>query len=312
MSGDQSGMAYRESLVRLIRRLAEVARALKRFDEESAQDAWSATIPHFDGLTPNGTREVDTVANTITVTLNVTRRYAERLRAASPGDSLAGSKDANAFCRVTVISCDLPRLGNLMQQSDPDSAFDTFTRYTALADRVVEDNHGQVHRLTPTTFLGVFGLEDDGERPNAAYNAVHCGLRLLASLDQFNTWQRRIGAVPIRVNVGIHTGPALVGHIRVGDEDVVGIAGEPVRVAMGLHTLADRGNRPLLISGETAHELAGRVEAMLCDDVSIASDGDDLTVYRVESMPPHVDYGSFLDELFPEDEIVEKQDPFDA
>jgi len=312
MSGDQSDMAYRESLMRLIRRLAEVARTLKRFDEESAQDPWSATIPHFEGLTPNGTREVDTVANTITVALNVTRRYADRLRTVSPDDSFVGPEDANAFRRVTVISCDLPRLGNLMQQSDPDSAFDAFSRYAALADRVVADNHGRVHRMTPTTFLGVFGLQDDDEHPNAAYNAVHCGLSLLAALDQFNTWQRRIGAVPLRVGIGIHTGPALVGRIRVDDRDVAGIAGEPVRVAMGLHALADRGNRPLLISGETAHELAGRVETVLHDDVTIASDGDDLTVYRVESMPPHVDYGSLLDELFPEDEIVDKQDPFDT
>lgn len=312
MSGDQSGMAYRESLMRLIRRLAEVARTLKRFDEESAQDPWSATIPHFGGLTPNGTREVDTVANTITVTLNVARRYAERLQGASPGGSLIGPSGANVLCPVTVLSCDLPRLRNLIQQSDPNSAFDTFSRYAALADRVVEDNNGAVYRLTPTTFLSVFGLRDDDERPNAAYNAVHCGLCILAALDQFNTWQRRIDAAPLRASIGIHTGSALVGSIRANGGAVQGIAGEPVRVASGLHALADSAIRPLLISEATANELAGRLETRLCDDITIANDGEEHRVYQVDSMPPHVDYGSLLDGVFPPDETVDENDPFDA
>jgi len=311
MSGDQSGPEYRESLMRLIRRLAEVARTLKRFDEESAQDPRSATLPQFDGLTPNGTREVDTVANTISVTLNVTRRYAERLRATLTDGPLMERNEKNMVRRVTVLACDLPRVRNLVQQSDPDSAFETFSRYAALSERVVEDNGGKLHRLTPTTFIAVFGLRADSDYSNAAHDAVQCGLRLLSAIDQFNTWQRQIEGVPLRASIGVHTGSALIGRI-CGDGGVTqGVAGEPVRVATGLSALADSGIRPLLISGETANELAGRLETRLCDDVTIASDGDDLTVYRVDSMPPHVDYGTLLDELFPCEEPTDGEEPFD-
>jgi class 3 adenylate cyclase len=308
MSAGPSDSAYRKSVMKLIKRLTGVARVLKDFDKESEADPRRAELPDLDSLAPNGTREVDTVASTIEVSFDVFRRHAERLSRRTPETWLANYAGAPAYRRLSVLSCDLTRVRASLLTDEPESAVVALSRYGTLMSHVINGNNGMFHPLTATGFLGVFGLDAEEDNRNDAFDACTCGLQIISALDQFNTWQRRFDSRSFRCSLGVHTGSVLLGEVTVGRRTNVSVVGAPVRTAMLLNGLADEDIRPLYISDTTADELAGELDTLQCDGLKVDSDGEKLSVHKVDAMPPHVDYRAILSELFPREELLEEED----
>lgn len=310
MSSEGSRDQNRASLETLIRRLADVARTLKAFDESSAHDPRTAVLPEFATLTPTGSRDTNAVARTVGVIADVYGRHIERLRSYVPTPALADIAQTPSLHRVTVLSCELSRIRPSLLAMEPADATITLSRYAELMGSVVDDNDGVFHGMTASSFLGIFGL--DGEEPaEHAHKACWCGLEILAALDQFNAWQKRHGGKPVRCCIGVHTGTVLVGDVPSGASSVVGIVGTPVKVAVALQGLADGGVRPMLISAPAADSLAGELDATVCDDLTVESEGETLSVYAVDAVPPHVDYRTFLDGLFPSEAPLEEEEELD-
>jgi adenylate cyclase len=114
-----------------------------------------------------------------------------------------------------------------------------------------------------------------------ATHAVAAAVRISATLIADNTRRAKKGLKPVRIRIGIHTGPALVGNIGargrvnytiVGDTvndaqrlEALGRkldAGDDVTVLMSADTAGHAGLRPEDIEDVGAHPLAGGPHAV--------------------------------------------------
>lgn len=312
MPAPQPNEEHRTSSIALIQRLSDLARELKSFDMASKIDARSARPPAVPPLTPTGTREMDSIANTVRAAMHVYERHINRLRAnVSESASLRIDATDPAVHRVTVLSCEVTRLRGSIMQGDPADAMRTLGRHLTLAGNIVQQGGGILHVVNATSFLGIFGITED-DRTRHAIDACECGLKLLSGVDQFNSWQRKHGQAPIRCSIGIHTGDVIIGNITDGAQALTGIVGLPVHVATHLHILADAQVRPLLVSSTTADLVADELDSTVCGDTEVAIEGERSSAFAIDAPPPHVDYRDLLNEIFPADPDIDEGDAPDT
>jgi adenylate cyclase len=94
-------------------------------------------------------------------------------------------------------------------------------------------------------------------RPDDAVRAVSCALRQLDLLDQFNEQRAaRLGAPPLQIGIGIHTGPVVAGYIGSPRALSYTVIGDTANTSARLCSIAEGGQ--LLVSLATLEQLDGQ------------------------------------------------------
>jgi len=105
-----------------------------------------------------------------------------------------------------------------------------------------------VNKYLGDGFMALFGAGDfEGNHADAAVGA---GCDILISLDKLNQKLAGHGREPIRIGVGLHTGPAIVGSIGSPQRLEFTAIGNTVNVASRIESLTKTVGRPLLLTAE--------------------------------------------------------------
>jgi len=139
--------------------------------------------------------------------------------------------------QLTVLFCDLVGSTEIAAQLDPEESRDLVARYRRAAADAVGRFEGHVAQYLGDGLVAFFGYpqahEDDAER------AVRAGLAIVAAVQGVHTGN----GVPLRVRVGLHTGPVVLGR----------------EVGAGAHAFGDTPN------------VAARVQAAAMPDTVVIS-----------------------------------------
>jgi class 3 adenylate cyclase len=156
----------------------------------------------------------------------------------------AGPADERKF--VTVIFVDLVGSTRLASQIDPERYREVLTRYYRMVAEELESLRGRAYNFAGDAVVGVFGLQHTHD--DDALRAVRAGLGLV---DRVGRLGEEIGLpVPLRIRVGIHTGPVAIGT-EASEQGL--LYGATVNMAARLQQAADPGT--VLVS-ETSYLLS--------------------------------------------------------
>lgn len=162
-----------------------------------------------------------------------------------------GAEPAAADRRpVTVLFADLSDFTALCERVDPEEVralqADLLREMTA----VIEGYEGLVEKFAGDAIMAVFGAptahEDDPERAVRAALAMHGGLAALNAV-----WSRRLER-PLRLHIGINTGPVVTGTLGVTAGAAYAVTGDTVNVAARLQAAAQPGET---LVGHATHQL---------------------------------------------------------
>jgi len=293
---------YQECLVRLIRELTEVARAIKAFEGKSAADARGAAPPEVRRFAPTGLREIDAVANMFMATYGVLRRHVARLEAL-----LVEPAEPATKMRATVLASALDEYAPALCHDDAGAALETLGQHGVLMGAVAARHGGEFRTVDGASFLMVFGTEASDAAPASA-RACGAGLEVLAALDQFNAYRARRKKRPLRCSVGIHSGELFVGGMLVSGKTVSTAFGPAVAGAWAVQREAAGEVRPLLLSAATAQELGQALAIAPLKGRTVRMGRETIPLFSLAQPPPHTDHRALLDEMFgvlpvpPEDE----------
>jgi class 3 adenylate cyclase/predicted ATPase len=163
----------------------------------------------------------------------------------------AAAPDEGERRQLTVMFCDLVGSTALSGRLDPDELRHVVGEYQRVCARVIEENEGHIAQYLGDGILAYFGYprahEDD------ARLAVRAGLGVVDAVHALGAALPHIGGEPLKVRVGIHTGPVVVGLVGAGQRSQEMAIGETPNVAARLQTSAEPGS--VLISA-TTHRLA--------------------------------------------------------
>lgn len=200
--------------------------------------------------------EAGRVEGVITVALDVSQlKQTERARAnlaryfpPNLVEMLAAADEPFGPARaqpVAVLFADIVGFTSLAEAMPPEAVFALLREYQRRLAAAVFEAQGTLDKYTGDGVMATFGTPEP--RPDDASRALRCARAMLASIA---AWNRERAGAPIRLAVGLHYGPALLGNIGSERRLEFAVIGDTVNVASRLERLARPLDAGLVVSAD--------------------------------------------------------------
>lgn len=167
---------------------------------------------------------------------------------------------------IAVLFCDIRSFTALADHRLPYDIVFLLNRYFAIVGKAVEQAGGRLDKFIGDGAMALFGL--DTSTAEACRQALSASAAILAEVDRLSDELAAEIAAPLRVAIGIHAGPAIVGAMGYGGAMHVTAIGDTVNVASRLEAAAKEFDAAIVVS-----------------DAAVALSGLDLSAYEVREIP---------------------------
>lgn len=173
------------------------------------------------------------------------------------GEDAVASRRRNVTVMFTDIVEFTPQAESLPEQETAD----LLNHHFALLGACIEREHGVIDKYIGDSVMAVWGglskTEDHADR------AVRAALDIARVISEDNAIRRAAGHAPIRVRIGLHSGPVVVGNIGAPGRVNFTVVGDTVNIAQRFEQLGKEFMTPddeivLLVSGGTLAAVTDR------------------------------------------------------
>lgn len=186
---------------------------------------------------------------------------------------------------IAIMFADIRDFTMLSEGRLPYDIVFVLNRYFAAMGRAVEDAGGRLDKFIGDGMMALFGV-DSG--PQAGCRAALAAARAMSEeLVQLNRALGNELTMPLRIGIGIHVGPAIVGEMGYSSAAAITAIGDPVNIASRLEELTKEHQCELIVSADVIRaagldpynfvwhdiEIRGRQERLA---VAILAAGSDL------------------------------------
>ncbi|MEW5912891.1 MAG: adenylate/guanylate cyclase domain-containing protein [Thermodesulfobacteriota bacterium] len=178
-------------------------------------------------------------------------------------------RPGGASTEVTVLFSDIRSYTRLSERMSPAEVIAFLNAYFSHMVPAIEKHQGLVYQFVGDAIMAVFNAPL--ATPDHATLAVRAGLEMLGALERFNAAR---GGPPVKMGIGVHSGPVVAGIIGSQDRMEYRVVGDTVNLAARVEGLTKELGAPLIISQATrdglsqdfalsdlgSHAVKGRVE----------------------------------------------------
>lgn len=180
---------------------------------------------------------------------------------------------------ATVLFSDIRGFTAYSEEADPEILVNQLNEYFSAMTDVIFSHEGTIDKFIGDAIMVVFGAPIEQE--DHARRAVETSFDMLAALEQLNRRWEREGKVPLRIGIGINSGPMLVGHIGSERRMNYTVIGDAVNLASRVESLTKEYNTPLLITTSTYSQVRQFFEIESIGEVSIRGKKHPQQLYKV-------------------------------
>ena len=160
---------------------------------------------------------------------------------------------------IAVLFADIRGFTQFAEQRLPYDVVFLLNRYFRAMGEAVLAAGGHLDKFIGDGVMALFGV--DGKPGNAAAQAVDAARRMSINLAELNASFGDELKSPLRIGIGIHFGPAIVGEMGFGAIHTLTAVGDTVNTASRLETATKELNCQLVVS-ETVARAAGLPETV--------------------------------------------------
>jgi adenylate cyclase len=182
---------------------------------------------------------------------------------------------------IAILFADIRGFTSLAEGRLPYDVVFVLNRYFAAMGRAVEAAGGRVDKFIGDGVMALFGIENDAR---AASRAALDAARLMSErLEELNRSLSGELEQPLRIGIGIHIGPTIVGEMGYGSAVAITAIGDAVNTASRLETLTKTYGCQLVVSEETVLRAGLDLSAFPRYEIEIRGKRDMLAVRTVAS-----------------------------
>ena len=150
---------------------------------------------------------------------------------------------------VTVLFADIVGFTKWAETQRPPDVIEFLRQVHARIEDAVFVHHGTLDKFMGDGVMATFGTPEP--RPDDAANALRCARHILAGFDAWNAERRGAGLDDVRVSLGIHTGPAVMGDIGSARRLELAVLGDTVNLASRLEGVTRQLDCRIAVSADT-------------------------------------------------------------
>jgi adenylate cyclase len=149
---------------------------------------------------------------------------------------------------VGVLFADLVGFTTLAESMTPEEVLALLRGFHARMEDEVFRHGGCLEKFIGDALLATFGVPDTG--PRDAADTLDCARGMLRALERWNGERAAAGAAALRMGLGLHYGPAVLGDIGSERSMAFATVGDTINVASRLQALTRELGADLVASGD--------------------------------------------------------------
>ena len=196
---------------------------------------------------------------------------------ARPGDGFARPRSlAGAEQEVTILFADLRKFTTLAERRLPYDVVFFLNRYFEAVGRAIEDAGGITNQFTGDGVMALFGV--DADQGDGCRRALMGARAMVEGVSRLGAAMADELDGPLRIGIGIHTGPAVVGRMGYGMTMYLTAVGDTVHVASRFQDLTKQYDAQLVISEQVAERAGLDVSAFPRHEITVRNRREPLAI----------------------------------
>jgi adenylate cyclase len=188
---------------------------------------------------------------------------------------------------IAILFADIRGFTALSEGRLPYDVVFILNRYFAAVGRAVESAGGRVDKFLGDGVMALFGIESGAQV--GCREALAAARSMSQRMDELNASLRDEIEQPLRIGIGIHAGPIIIGEMGYGGATAITAIGDAVNTASRLEELTKEFGVELVVSEEVARRAGSDLSAFPRRDVEIRGKREMLAVRTLASaaeLPP--------------------------
>jgi PAS domain S-box-containing protein len=184
---------------------------------------------------------------------------------------------------MTVLFSDVRDFTTLSEQMTPQENFNFINSYLSKMEPIISKHHGFIDKYIGDAIMALF--------PTSADDAVCGSIAMLKELVEYNQGRHRAGYQPIRIGIGLNSGPLMLGTVGGRNRMDSTVISDAVNLASRIEGMSKKYGAALLISEATYSRLrdATQYAIRIIDRVKVKGKSASVTIYEVfDHDPPHL------------------------
>lgn len=183
---------------------------------------------------------------------------------------------------MTVLFSDIRGFTTLSEHMPADESFTFVNRYLAAMEPGIHGHGGFIDKYMGDGIMALFQAD---RRPDAPIAAA---VQMMRALDDLNAELAAEDKPTIRIGIGIHTGPLVLGTVGGETRISATVIGDAVNLAARVEGATKRYHAPVLVTESVvAHVDTVRWHLRVCDRVVVKGRTQPVTLFEVLDALPH-------------------------
>ncbi len=197
---------------------------------------------------------------------------------ASPKDGFRRPKYLQGMERdIAIMFADLRSFTKFSEAKLPFDVVFALNQYFRHMGTAVEESGGQLDKFIGDGVMALFGVQSDLE--TGSKEALRAASAMATALEALNEQLKSDLDEPLRMGIGIHAGPAIVGEMGFRQAVSVTAIGDTVNTASRLETSTKEFGAQLVISEDVARASGLDFAAVTQEQVTVRGKSEPLPIY---------------------------------
>lgn len=182
---------------------------------------------------------------------------------------------------ITVMFADLRDFTKTSENRLPFDVVYLINQFSKAMGEVVEKHGGWIDKFLGDGFMALFGFDDDAQQ--SSQQAIAAASEMMQVLDDLNARLTNNLDEPLRMGIGIHTGPVILGEMGYGSGRRLTAVGDTVNVANRLENAAKEQKCGLCLSHDTAEYARASIPKQFRRQITVRGKKDELAIYALNA-----------------------------
>ncbi len=191
------------------------------------------------------------------------------------GDLSLGGKNKS----VTVFFSDIRDFTKFSEGHSPEEVVEMLNEYFEIMVGIVTKNHGVVDKFVGDAMMAIWGAPNSTGQDEVS--ALRACLEMREALAKLNEVRIARGQTPVKIGMGLNSGPAIAGTIGSSERMEYTVIGDTVNTASRIESSTKAFGTDLLISGETLDRVTDYAITEFAGSAEVKGKAEPLKMYKV-------------------------------